>query len=164
MSVQTMPVAAELPRWDLSNVYPALDSDEFRDGEARLRAEMGELDAFLGRTLPQTTAGSEPQQVAHVLDEAVERFNSLYKLAGTRRAYITSFVTTDSRNTEAAKAVKYGGLDEVAALDLVTRNPARQLRVDQFAGHAASLQVLAQARGAETTCVATHIAFRRTAI
>ncbi len=37
-------------------------------------------------------------------------------------------------NTEAAKAVKYGGLDEVAALDLVTRNPARQLRVEGRVG------------------------------
>ena len=37
-------------------------------------------------------------------------------------------------NTEAAKAVKYGGLDEISALDLVTRNPARQLRVDSRVG------------------------------
>lgn len=37
-------------------------------------------------------------------------------------------------NTEAAKAVKYGGLDETAALDLVTRNPARQLRVEARVG------------------------------
>ncbi len=37
-------------------------------------------------------------------------------------------------NTEAAKAVKYGGLDEEAALALVTLNPARQLRIDQRVG------------------------------
>lgn len=37
-------------------------------------------------------------------------------------------------NTEAAKAVKYGGLSEEAALALVTINPARQLRLDRQTG------------------------------
>ena len=37
-------------------------------------------------------------------------------------------------NTEAAKAVKYGGLSEEAALALVTINPARQLRIDGQTG------------------------------
>ncbi len=37
-------------------------------------------------------------------------------------------------NTEAAKAVKYGGLSEVEALNLVTINPARQLHVDKYVG------------------------------
>jgi N-acetylglucosamine-6-phosphate deacetylase len=37
-------------------------------------------------------------------------------------------------NHEAAKAVKYGGVPEHEALRLVTLNPARQLRIDQFVG------------------------------
>jgi imidazolonepropionase-like amidohydrolase len=37
-------------------------------------------------------------------------------------------------NLEAAKAVKYGGLDEVEALKFVTLNPARQLRIDKRVG------------------------------
>ena len=37
-------------------------------------------------------------------------------------------------NTEAAKAMKYGGLSELEALALVTINPARQLRIDRRAG------------------------------
>jgi len=37
-------------------------------------------------------------------------------------------------NTEAAKAMKYGGLTEDEALALVTINPARQLEVDHRAG------------------------------
>lgn len=36
--------------------------------------------------------------------------------------------------TEAAKAVKYGGTPEVEALNFVTLNPARQLRVNQHVG------------------------------
>ena len=37
-------------------------------------------------------------------------------------------------NTEAAKAVRYGGLDPHAALMMVTINPARQLRIDEQTG------------------------------
>ena len=37
-------------------------------------------------------------------------------------------------NTEAAKAVRYGGVDPAEALKFVTRNPARQLRIDHRTG------------------------------
>lgn len=37
-------------------------------------------------------------------------------------------------NLEAAKAVKYGGLDEVEALKFVTINPAKQLKIDNRVG------------------------------
>ena len=37
-------------------------------------------------------------------------------------------------NLEAAKAIKYGGLDEVEALKFVTINPAKQLKIDQYVG------------------------------
>ncbi|MFZ6798357.1 amidohydrolase family protein [Undibacterium sp. Di24W] len=37
-------------------------------------------------------------------------------------------------NTEAAKAVKYGGLSETEALKFVTLNPAKQLHIDQRTG------------------------------
>lgn len=41
-------------------------------------------------------------------------------------------------NLEAAKAVKYGGLDEAEALKFVTINPAKQLKIDK---HVGSLEV-----------------------
>jgi N-acetylglucosamine-6-phosphate deacetylase len=37
-------------------------------------------------------------------------------------------------NTEAAKAVKYGGISEIDALKFVTINPAKQLRIDSRVG------------------------------
>ncbi len=37
-------------------------------------------------------------------------------------------------NSEAAKAVKYGGLTEVEALKMVTINPAIQLGIDEWVG------------------------------
>jgi imidazolonepropionase-like amidohydrolase len=52
---------------------------------------------------------------------------------------LTSFNSDDAElatrlNTEAAKAVKYGGLSEEEALNFVTINPAKQLRIDDRVG------------------------------
>lgn len=52
---------------------------------------------------------------------------------------LTSFNSDDAElgrrmNTEAAKAVKYGGVPEEFALQFVTLNPARQLRIDDRVG------------------------------
>jgi oligoendopeptidase F len=96
---------AELPRWDLSNVYPSLDSEAFRSDGERLKRELAETEAYFAAELPGATVEAAPQHIAGVLDGCVERLNRLYELAETRRAYITSFVATDSRNSEAAKAL-----------------------------------------------------------
>ena len=109
MSVQTIQAPVELPRWDLSNVYPSLDSTAWLAGGATMQAEIEELDAFFGRKLrtaaTEDSAAVSTATIAAILTEAIDRFNSLYELAATGRAYITGFVATDSRNAEAAKAM-----------------------------------------------------------
>ena len=52
---------------------------------------------------------------------------------------VVSFNSDDAElarrlNTEAGKAVKYGGVPEVEALKFVTLNPAKQLRIDKYVG------------------------------
>ena len=56
-----------------------------------------------------------------------------------RAGVIVSFNSDDDElarhlNHEAAKAVKYGGLKPEEALQFVTLNPAKQLRIDQYVG------------------------------
>jgi imidazolonepropionase-like amidohydrolase len=57
----------------------------------------------------------------------------------TRAGVLTSFNSDSNEmarrlNMEAAKAMRYGGLDEVEAFKLVTLNPAIQLRIDDRVG------------------------------
>ena len=57
----------------------------------------------------------------------------------TRAGVLTSFNSDSNEmarrlNMEAAKAMRYGGLDQQEALKLVTLNPARQLRIDHRVG------------------------------
>ncbi|MCC6509746.1 MAG: amidohydrolase, partial [Pirellulaceae bacterium] len=56
-----------------------------------------------------------------------------------RAGVVVSFNSDDDElarhlNHEAAKAVKYGGLEPTEALKFVTLNPAKQLRIDQYVG------------------------------
>lgn len=105
MSVQAVQTGELLPRWDLSNVYPALDSAEYAADGERLQAELEDLAVYLQRELPVAGPDAATERIAAVLDAVVDRLNDIYKLAVTRRSYITSFVATDSRNVEAAKAL-----------------------------------------------------------
>jgi imidazolonepropionase-like amidohydrolase len=57
----------------------------------------------------------------------------------TRKGVIVSMNSDDAElmrhlNTEAGKAMKYGGLNETEALSLVTLNPAKQLGIDNRVG------------------------------
>jgi imidazolonepropionase-like amidohydrolase len=56
-----------------------------------------------------------------------------------RAGVVVSFNSDDRElarhlNHEAAKAVKYGGIEPMEALKFVTLNPAKQLRIDQYVG------------------------------
>ena len=91
------------PRWDLSNVYPALDSAEFSADFEKLKAQLDSLGGFIAEKIPQAKDAPGSAQSAELVQEALERVNAIYMLAGTLNAYIHSFITTDSYNTQARR-------------------------------------------------------------
>jgi imidazolonepropionase-like amidohydrolase len=71
----------------------------------------------------------------HEVVDAIPHGGALMRAAGV----VVSFNSDDKElarhmNTEAAKAVKYGGVPPTEALKFVTLNPARQLRIDSRVG------------------------------
>ena len=91
------------PRWDLTNVYPSLDSRAYKNALKKYKSGLEEFEAFLKKAA-KTSAKTEPKKLGRLLGETVERANMLFGLAGTINAYIYSFVSTDSRNQEAMRA------------------------------------------------------------
>jgi pepF/M3 family oligoendopeptidase len=94
-----------LPQWDLSNVYPGLESREFSEAVAELKAKLDDMDAYLaqkeigrGGVRPKDSA-----RLAEIIDGYVDGMNDLIRLFGTLEAYIHSFVSTDSYNTKAKR-------------------------------------------------------------
>ena len=89
-----------LPHWDLTNVYPSLESPEFVAAIADVERQIDELKLFLA-----TITSSPVENLPMTLAESVERFNQLLTLSDTVYNYIYSFVATDSRNTIARKTM-----------------------------------------------------------
>ncbi len=88
-----------LPHWDMSVVYPGLDSPEFeRDLRAFVRA-LDELEGLFDEAQIDRTEQPLPSDLAvHLFDNLVPAYNTLQEQAWTLSAYIYSFVTTDSRD------------------------------------------------------------------
>jgi len=95
-----------LPRWDLSNVYPGLESSELRKAFSDLKTHIEELDAFLNQhKITRTTerSGHTNAQLKQIVEEYLNRTNVAIREYATINAYTGSFVTTDSFNTTAKR-------------------------------------------------------------
>ncbi|MEN9562869.1 MAG: hypothetical protein RIR73_1113 [Chloroflexota bacterium] len=90
-------------RWDLTNVYPALDSKQYKSAVKKYKSLLDELEAFLKKA-EKANAKTESKKLGKLLGESTDRFNALFELSGTLSAYLYSFITTDSRNKDAMRA------------------------------------------------------------
>ena len=88
--------AGSLPHWDMSVVFPGLDSPEFARGFQDIEASTAELDDYVGGTLQ---LGVPESDLAPAVSALVERYNAVLAKVATMGAYITAFVTTNSRDT-----------------------------------------------------------------
>jgi len=64
----------DLPRWDLSNIYPSLDSPEFKKANQKLIKMADELDAYLAahNTDPsKPIKESDPAKLANTIEASV---------------------------------------------------------------------------------------------
>ena len=95
-----------LPHWDLSNVYPGLESEEFEQAVSQVRAELDELDRYLSdngieRGGPVPAGGAIA--LAAAMSGYLDRMNALLRLYETLSTYVYAFFSTDSYNTTARR-------------------------------------------------------------
>jgi pepF/M3 family oligoendopeptidase len=106
--------AEQLPRWDVSDVYPALDSREFRAALEQAHADAARAAATLDRHGIRTT---EPRPATErdgrAADAAIGAINDLGALLARLSSYVYATVSTDSRD-ERAQAL-HGELDGIEA-------------------------------------------------
>ena len=91
------------PHWDLSNVYPALDSPGFDAALNDLLEQIDFIDKFFADKVSKTAPNAPVNELAEIANALIERFNKSNDLAETLGAYIYSFITTDSYNQLAKK-------------------------------------------------------------
>ena len=91
------------PRWDLTNVYPSLESREFKNAVKEYKDLLGKLERFYKSKISKTNAKTSPKDLGSLLGRAVDQFNAIYTLGNTLSSYIYSFISTDSRDKTAMR-------------------------------------------------------------
>lgn len=91
-----------LPHWNMDVVYPGLDSPEFRNDFANALAAIDTTVAVFDRLgITKHPPLQLDDATIAAFEQVVATINPLLEQLGTLQSYIYSFVTTDSRNTQA---------------------------------------------------------------
>ncbi len=96
-------MAKSPPHWDLSNVYPGLDSPELAADIAWVKDSTAALNKIFQEELKQVTPESTPEDINFAISTMVDQMNALIQKAVTIRVYLNSFLSTDSFNQEALR-------------------------------------------------------------
>ncbi len=91
------------PHWDLTNVYPSLESKEFQNAVKEYKGLLDKLEKFYKSKISKASAKTSSKELGDLLGKSVDQFNAIYELSGTIDAYISSFVTTNSRDKTAMR-------------------------------------------------------------
>ncbi|HEX2036656.1 MAG TPA: M3 family oligoendopeptidase [Chloroflexota bacterium] len=130
MAALDQPVAAQaastkLPHWDMTPVFPSLESAEFEAAYAGVLAGIGELRQLCDRHGVRQTQEATVDEASTAAFEAVtERLNTLSESLRTVYAYLHAFVATDSRNDLAQAKVSELQTELVELEKLETRYTA----------------------------------------
>jgi pepF/M3 family oligoendopeptidase len=93
------------PRWDLTNIYPSLESAEFKEAYNSFKSKVADLGDYFVEVVSKADANTPPDQLGPILGEVVDRFNDVYTLSSTLEPYIYSFVSTDSHDKLAMRTL-----------------------------------------------------------
>jgi pepF/M3 family oligoendopeptidase len=93
------------PRWDMTNVYPSLESKQYKAAFKKYTGLLDELETFFAKKVSKADAKTDPKKLGKLLGESVDRLNAIYELANTLGSYIYAFVTTDSRDKVAMRTL-----------------------------------------------------------
>ncbi|HEU5102334.1 MAG TPA: M3 family oligoendopeptidase, partial [Roseiflexaceae bacterium] len=111
-----------LPHWDMSVVYESLDAPEFANDVAALMHDIDGLVAlFDTHRIDKREPAPLDEQTITAFEATVAALNAIFERVRTLRAYIYSFVATDSRNTQAQARMSEFQQGAVRLWQLATR-------------------------------------------
>ena len=93
------------PRWDLSNVYPSLESEEFKAALADYKKQVAAFQKFFKTKLSKASTKTKAKDLAPLVGKAIDQINQIQTLSGPIAPFIYSYVTTNSRDTLARKTL-----------------------------------------------------------
>src|SRR5689334_2353810 len=111
-----------LPHWDMSVVYASLDAPEFASDLAQVMHQIEQLMAMFDHYRIDKRERVPPDDLTvEAFENAVVGLNSIFEWANTLRAYIYSFVATNSRDAQAQARLSEFQQGAVRLSQLATR-------------------------------------------
>lgn len=110
-----------LPHWDMSVVYPSLDSPEFEQGFAAAVAAIEDLATLFDQHGVGGGAAAEDATAMASIDALIERFNSVLQQVSTLDTYIYCHIATDSRDALAQARLSEFDRHDTRLSQLATR-------------------------------------------
>ncbi len=94
----------KLPHWDVSNIFPSLESAEFLRAVASCEKQLKAHEKYLDQhNVRQGAKRPAARQVQAIVAGHLERTNTIFRAYATLRAYVYAFVSTDSTHQAARK-------------------------------------------------------------
>ncbi len=91
-----------VPHWQLTSIFPGLDSREFQDAKTKLRQAVAALETFMDEANVRSSAPqSLTDETVATAEALLARLNAVYEEVGDLRAYLYGFVSTDAFDTQA---------------------------------------------------------------
>ncbi len=95
-----MTTTSTLPHWDMSVVFPSMESSEFQEGFARVVRDISDLAALFDNVSVATTGHlAVNDELVSNFERVLRRYNAVLEEHRTLNAYITCFVTTNTYDT-----------------------------------------------------------------
>src|SRR6266516_7765115 len=92
-----MSIVTTLPHWDMTVVYPGLESPEFAHDFARVIQDINDLvHLFDTHQIMEQTSTSVNSDTIKAFEVVVERYNAVLEFTRTLSAYIMCFVSTNT--------------------------------------------------------------------
>lgn len=109
-----MSTTTSLPHWDMTPVYPVLDSPEFDQGFAHFIQQVADLiELFNSHGIQAQPAHELDESAIQSFETVTDRLNTVLEEATTLGAYLGCFVTTNTQDTLAQ--ARYSEFQQQAA-------------------------------------------------
>lgn len=117
------------PRWDLSNVYPGLDSPALAKDIAWVKETTEAIRTLYQDKLIKVDQSSSLEAINEAISTMVDKINPLMEKTMTIRAYIQSYITTDSFNKQ---ALQMGSQFDLVTVEIQKINVQIEVWVGRF--------------------------------
>ncbi|HLJ32085.1 MAG TPA: M3 family oligoendopeptidase [Ktedonobacteraceae bacterium] len=98
--MSTVNTGSKLPHWDMTPVYPSLESSEFAQGFAHATRAIADLaQLFDAQHIMQQPSLTVNDALVHTFEAVIARYNSVLDEIHTLTTYIECFVTTNTQDT-----------------------------------------------------------------